>query len=51
MVQPLLFLQPDLAFRLKEDIPLSELNDDFITLYAGGERGYTDYPFAKEFSV
>ncbi|KAH6910508.1 NADH:flavin oxidoreductase/NADH oxidase [Coprinopsis sp. MPI-PUGE-AT-0042] len=42
---------PDLPFRLKEDIKLNGMNEDFFTLYVGGERGYTDYPFAKEFSA
>ncbi len=34
---------PDLVERLGCDAPLNPL--DPTTLYAGGERGYTDYPF------
>ena len=30
-------------------IPLNPLHSDLSTLYGGGERGYTDYPFAKDF--
>jgi len=33
---------PDLARRLREDLPLAAF--DKTTLYAGGARGYTDYP-------
>ena len=42
-----LFLaNPDLVCRLQEDAPLNELHKD--TLYGGGEKGYTDYPFMEE---
>jgi N-ethylmaleimide reductase len=34
---------PDLAIRLKHDWPLSDKLDK-TTFYAGGEKGYTDYP-------
>ncbi|KAF2019521.1 FMN-linked oxidoreductase [Aaosphaeria arxii CBS 175.79] len=41
---------PDLVFRLKEGIELNPY--DRNTFYnAGEERGYTDYPFSKEFSA
>lgn len=33
---------PDLVRRLREDAPLNEW--DTATFYAGGEKGYTDYP-------
>lgn len=37
---------PDLVYRLKNDIALNEPNQD--TFYTPGKEGYTDYPFAKE---
>jgi N-ethylmaleimide reductase len=33
---------PDLVRRLKDDLPLNELQAD--KLYGGGAEGYTDYP-------
>lgn len=33
---------PDLVERLKQGLPLTELNP--ATLYGGGAEGYTDYP-------
>ncbi|MGJ7487200.1 alkene reductase [Variovorax sp. LT2P21] len=33
---------PDLVRRLRENAPLNEL--DKVTMYGGGEKGYTDYP-------
>ncbi len=36
---------PDLVYRLENDLPLNEWNT--ATFYAGGEKGYTDYPFAE----
>ncbi|MEG1696177.1 MAG: alkene reductase, partial [Acinetobacter sp.] len=33
---------PDLVERLKQGLPLAELNPS--TLYGGGAEGYTDYP-------
>ncbi|KAH6888270.1 NADH:flavin oxidoreductase/NADH oxidase [Coprinopsis sp. MPI-PUGE-AT-0042] len=38
---------PDLPFRLRENIQLN--TPDVSTFYTSGEKGYTDYPFAKEF--
>lgn len=35
---------PDLVYRLKNDLPLNE--PDFDTFYTPGEKGYTDYPLA-----
>lgn len=35
---------PDLVSRIKEDLPLNQLQPE--TLYVGGPKGYTDYPFA-----
>lgn len=35
---------PDLVSRIKEDLTLNQL--DPTTLYVGGAKGYTDYPFA-----
>lgn len=37
---------PDLIKRLKEDLPLNP--PDAPTLYAGGDKGYIDYPFYSE---
>lgn len=37
---------PDLVRRLRDDAPLNAL--DTATLYGGGARGYTDYPFLDE---
>ena len=37
---------PDLAKRLELNAPLNE--GDTKTFYAGGEEGYTDYPFLEE---
>jgi N-ethylmaleimide reductase len=37
---------PDLARRLREDLPFAAF--DKTTLYAGGARGYTDYPTFDE---
>lgn len=37
---------PDLVERLKNDDPLAEPDQD--TFYAGGEKGYTDYPVYQE---
>jgi N-ethylmaleimide reductase len=34
---------PDLVRRLREDAPLNPLDPN--TLYGGGKKGYTDYPF------
>lgn len=34
---------PDLPRRLREGAPMNEIDQE--TLYGGGERGYTDYPF------
>ncbi len=34
---------PDLVLRLKEDADFNSL--DAATLYGGGAKGYTDYPF------
>ncbi|KAH6893962.1 NADH:flavin oxidoreductase/NADH oxidase [Coprinopsis sp. MPI-PUGE-AT-0042] len=39
---------PDLPFRLKENIALN--TPDVSTFYTSGEKGYIDYPFAKEFT-
>ncbi|KAH6907104.1 NADH:flavin oxidoreductase/NADH oxidase [Coprinopsis sp. MPI-PUGE-AT-0042] len=39
---------PDLPFRLKENIELN--TPDVSTFYTSGEKGYIDYPFAKEFT-
>lgn len=36
---------PDLVERLKRDKPLNDLDPD--TLYGGGAKGYTDYPFLQ----
>ena len=36
---------PDLPYRLANNVPLNEHNPD--TLFGGGEKGYTDYSFAK----
>jgi N-ethylmaleimide reductase len=36
---------PDLVYRLENDLPWSPW--DTSTFYAGGEKGYTDYPFAE----
>lgn len=36
---------PDLVYRLENDLPLNQ--PDFDTFYTLGEKGYTDYPFAK----
>jgi NADPH2 dehydrogenase len=38
---------PDLVFRMKEDIPFQKYNRD--TFYkVGSEEGYTDYPYSAE---
>ena len=34
---------PDLVKRLRENLPLNEVQYD--KLYGGGAEGYTDYPF------
>ncbi|KAH6907110.1 NADH:flavin oxidoreductase/NADH oxidase [Coprinopsis sp. MPI-PUGE-AT-0042] len=39
---------PDLPFRLRENIELN--TPDVSTFFTRGEKGYTDYPFAKEFT-
>lgn len=36
---------PDLVYRLEKDLPWNEW--DTNTFYAGGEKGYTDYPTAE----
>lgn len=36
---------PDLVERLEDDKPLNDLDPD--TLYGGGAKGYTDYPFLQ----
>ena len=42
------FRQPDLPFRLRENIALTEPQED--TFYVPmSERGYTTYPFSDEF--
>lgn len=41
-----LLANPDLLFRLKNDLPLND--PDFGTFYTPGEKGYTDYPFVKK---
>ncbi|KAH6888263.1 NADH:flavin oxidoreductase/NADH oxidase [Coprinopsis sp. MPI-PUGE-AT-0042] len=38
---------PDLPFRLRENIGLN--TPDVSTFYTSGEKGYIDYPFAKQF--
>ena len=41
-------MQPDLPFRLKENIPLNEV--DFTTLFTPSTpKGYIDYPFSEQF--
>ena len=35
---------PDLVRRLRDDLPLAEVNRE--TIYGGGVEGYTDYPVA-----
>lgn len=41
-------LQPDLPFRLRENIALNET--DYGSLYTPvTPKGYTDYPFSEEF--
>ncbi len=40
----LFIANPDLVERLKNGLPLNE--PDRKTFYGGGEKGYTDYPFA-----
>ena len=48
----LIFMQPDLPRRLKEDIPLTAYNR--ATFYLKGDSsptGYTDYPFAEKASA
>lgn len=37
---------PDLEYRMKNDLPFQE--PDFSTFYTADEKGYTDYPSAKE---
>jgi N-ethylmaleimide reductase len=37
---------PDLGRRLREDLPLAQLNQS--TMYGGGAEGYTDYPALAE---
>ncbi len=39
-----LIANPDLVYRMENDLPLQEA--DFDTFYTPGEKGYTDYPFA-----
>ena len=39
-----LIANPDLVYRMENDIPLQ--NPDPDTFYTPGEKGYTDYPFA-----
>ncbi|KAL6049589.1 Alkene reductase [Balamuthia mandrillaris] len=36
---------PDLPHRFQKGLPLNAV--DYSTLYIGGEKGYTDYPFAS----
>ena len=44
----ILFSQPDLPFRLRENIKLNEI--DYVTLFGPPtEKGYTDYPPCEEF--
>ena len=44
----LTIIQPDLPFRLRENIPLNELDEG--SLYTPLEaKGYTTYPFSKQF--
>ena len=40
----LFIANPDLVYRLKNDLPLNE--PDRATFYGGGANGYTDYPTA-----
>ncbi|KAK3352626.1 hypothetical protein B0T25DRAFT_542411 [Lasiosphaeria hispida] len=41
---------PDLVFRISEDIKLNQI--DYTTIYAAkSPKGYTDYPFSKEFEA
>ena len=42
----LFIANPDLVDRLQRAAPLNELDAD--TLYGGGAKGYTDYPFLGE---
>ena len=35
---------PDLVRRMQENLPLAAADE--ATFYAGGEKGYTDYPVA-----
>ncbi|PIL29744.1 hypothetical protein GSI_08183 [Ganoderma sinense ZZ0214-1] len=45
---PLFLANPDLPFRLREDLPLN--TPDPSTFYTRlSEKGYTDYPFSEEF--
>ncbi len=37
---------PDLVNKMKNDLPLNNPDED--TFYTPGEKGYTDYPFAKD---
>ena len=37
---------PDLSARLRQDAALNPL--DRATLYGGGDKGYTDYPFLNQ---
>ncbi len=39
--------QPDLPFRLQENVPFNEV--DAATLYGGNAEGYITYPFSVEF--
>lgn len=48
MPELILFSQPDLPFRLRENIKLNEI--DYVTLFGPPtEKGYTDYPPCEEF--
>jgi hypothetical protein len=40
---------PDLSARLRQDAALNPL--DRATLYGGGDKGYTDYPFLNQTST
>jgi N-ethylmaleimide reductase len=40
---------PDLVYRYQNDLPLNQA--DQATFYGGDETGYTDYPFAQQYST
>ncbi len=41
-------MQPDLVFRLREGLPI-EKGDRSLYYTPEDPKGYTDYPFSKEF--